>query len=53
MDVRGRLEIEGQPHEVRANLWQGDWAMTDAAGSVVATATGVGRKAWRGSRPTG
>ena len=42
----GRLEIDGRPHDVRANLWQGDWAMTDAAGSVVARATGVGRKTW-------
>ena|SRR5690242_7707864 len=43
---RGRLEIEGRPHEVRANLWQGNWAMTAADGSVVATATGVGRTTW-------
>src|SRR6478735_8796158 len=45
---KGRYDIvaDGRPHDVRANLWQGDWAMTDAAGSVVARATGVGRKTW-------
>ena len=42
----GRLEIEGRSHEVRANLWRGNWSMTDDGGSVVATATGVGRRTW-------
>jgi hypothetical protein len=42
----GTLEIDGRRHDVRADLWRGNWTMTDTTGAVVATATGVGRATW-------
>jgi len=42
----GSFVVDGRPYEVRSNLWASTYSLVAEDGSVVATASRVGRKDW-------
>jgi hypothetical protein len=42
----GTFTLDGRPYRVRSNAWETEYTMTDAAGTVLASAGKVGRRDW-------